>query len=225
MISVLVPCFNEKDAISILSDAIQQAFESIESDWELLIVDDGSTDGTEKKMEENLTLSTWLKYIKLPYNMGQYEAIKFGIPYCQGEWIVVMDADGQDDPLVISRLYEKALSGDFDAVFAERFDKKYSILKVLSSKLFHRILGLITGKKQNHRIAGFGIYKREVLMELGSRPSPFLYLPLMKQWQPYRTSTHPVEHQPRITGKSSYSLRKQVGLALKIFRSLDQKKN
>lgn len=220
MISVLAPCHNEAKAIPILVEAVQKALQQVNTDWELVLIDDGSTDSTSAVVQEIQKQAPRLEYFQMSKNIGQYEAIKEGIQHCKGGWVVVMDADGQDDPRMIPSLYQKANSEGLDAVFAERFHKKYSPLKVVTSKMFHSALELLTGCKQNHRIAGFGIYKKEVLKELASKNNTLLYLPLMKQWQAYQTSVLQVVHQPRVQGRSSYSFMKQMALAFKIFKSL-----
>jgi glycosyltransferase involved in cell wall biosynthesis len=222
MVSILAPCHNEANVIPIFVEAVQNAALELKTDWELVLIDDGSTDNTSLIVKEVQKKDPHLKYFQLSKNIGQYEAIGEGIQYCQGEWIVVMDADGQDEPKMIPFLYKKAFQGGFDAVFAERFHKKYSPVKVITSKLFHSTLQLLTGCKQNHRIAGFGIYKKEVLEELSSKNNSLLYLPLMRQWLPYQITTLDVEHQARVHGRSSYSFHKQMALAFKIFKSLNQ---
>lgn len=220
MLTILIPCHNEATVIPIVIKKIQTELQSFLLLWEILVIDDGSEDSTAAVVAELQRHIPQLKLMQTGSNIGQYEAIKWGVSFCEGDWVVVMDADGQDDASMLSALYHKAIQYQFDAVFGERLVKQYPWFKIFTSQLFHTSVSLLTGTKQNHKIAGFGIYKKKVLLELAKQKKNLLYLPLMRQWKPYKTSTLQVGHLPRISGKSSYSFGKQLQLGIKILRNL-----
>jgi polyisoprenyl-phosphate glycosyltransferase len=220
MITVLIPCHNEASVIPVLIRKIQTELQNCMLVWEILIIDDGSEDNTVEVIKEMQKKIPQLRLLEVGYNLGQYEAIKWGVNFCEGNWVVVMDADGQDDATMLPALYHKAKESQYDAVFGERMVKQYPWFKVLTSQLFHTLISILTWTPQNHKIAGFGMYRKTVLLHLAKQQKQLLYLPLMRQWKPYKISTLPVVHQPRISGRSSYSFAKQLQLGMKILRDL-----
>lgn len=220
LISIISPVHNEALSLPDLVEKTVSAMGKIAGEWEMILVDDGSTDQSWECMQALQKSYSNVNPLKLPENIGQYQAIKEGILVAQGEWVVVMDSDGQDNPLEIPNLYKKALEG-FDLVFALRMNKEYGGLKIFFSRLFHKILSLRTGSAQDPRIAGFGIYKKKILLREALKSGGIFYLPAKMHWKKYNTSSHEVTHLARKSGVTKYSFLKQAQLAWAILARKD----
>ncbi|HMB63279.1 MAG TPA: glycosyltransferase family 2 protein, partial [Eudoraea sp.] len=154
-----------------------------------------------------------VKGIRLSRNFGQHYAITAGLEKAKGEWIVVMDCDLQDRPEEIPALFEKAQEG-YDIVYARRLVRKDGLLKKMASKIFYRLFGYLTDSKQDPSIANFGIYHREVIRSILKMKDHVRYFPTMVQWVGFRSAKLNVDHSRREDGKSSYTWRKLLTLAL-----------
>jgi dolichol-phosphate mannosyltransferase len=160
--------------------------------------------------------------VRLSRNFGQHRAITAGLEQCRGEWVVVMDCDLQDQPEEVPALYAHALTG-YDLVFARRVERQDSWLKRMSSKYFYRTLSYLTGTHQDPAIANFGIYHRKVITAVLAMRESIRYFPTMVRWVGFRSSALPVDHAERSEGKSSYSFRGLINLALDIILAYSDK--
>lgn len=195
---------------------------SISADFEIILVDDASPDGSWKEIERLAKIHPEIKGIKLSRNFGQHYAITAGLDRAEGEWIVVMDCDLQDQPEEIPALYAKAQEG-FEVVLASRESRQDGFFKRLSSKLFYRTLAWLTGSHQDERVANFGIYHRKVIQQITQMRESIRYFPSMVKWVGFRQTTLAVEHAPNQDRKSSYNLKKLFNLALDIMLAYSDK--
>ena len=139
-----------------------------------------------------------------------------------GNWVVVMDCDLQDQPEEIARLYKKACEGN-EIVLGRRAERKDSFIKKTFSRLFYKVLSYLTDTHQDPSIANFGIYKRKVIESILSMRDYNRYFPTMVRWVGYRIATVDIEHSERDSGESSYSFRKLINLALEVIISFSDK--
>lgn len=212
LLSIVSPIYRGEKMLEELVSRIKTSVKSITDDYEIILVNDASPDNSWAKIKEISIIDKKVKGINLSRNFGQHYAITAGLSRTSGDWVVVMDCDLQDRPEEIPNLFQKAQEG-FDSVFAQRVERKDSFSKRLSSVLFYRVLSFLTDTKQDHSVANFGIYNRQVVNAILSMGDSIRYFPIMAQWVGFRKAYLPVEHAEREEGRSSYSLFKQFRLA------------
>jgi glycosyltransferase involved in cell wall biosynthesis len=139
-----------------------------------------------------------------------------------GDWVVVMDCDLQDRPEEIPKLYRKALTG-YDVVLAQRTVRKDGFFKKLSSKLFYRTLGYLTGSKQDETVGNFGIYNKKVITAINALKENIRFFPSMVSWVGFSQTSIDVQHEGRQIGTSNYNFSKLLRLSLDIILAYSDK--
>lgn len=215
-VSVVSPVYSCRDCLGSLVEGIAQALDSRGLAYEVILVDDGSPDGAWERIAELAAQHREVRGVRLSRNFGQHPAIDAGLKHTRGEWVVVMDCDLQDSPATIPELYDKAVGGGYDAVFAQRRDRQDKASKRLSSWAFYFVLSWLTGVSQDSSTANFGIFHRSLIDVVTSMPERDKAFPLMVRWVGGRIGYQPVAHAARAHGKTSYSLSKLVRLATHI---------
>lgn len=190
--------------------------------FEVILVDDGSPDGAWARITELVQNRPWLRGLRLARNFGQHYAIAAGLEHAHGDVVVVMDCDLQDLPEEIPALLQALEEGN-EAAFARRVDRQDGWQKRLGSWAFFRLLSWLTGVPQDHTTANFGAFSRKVVDTVNAMPERDRCFPLMVKWTGYRLANIPVAHASRQEGKSGYSLRKLIRLAVNIILSYSDK--
>lgn len=221
-ISVVSPVYRAANLVSTLVTRIRNAVEIATPNYEIVLVDDGSPDGSWKEIQNACKSSAKVVGYRLSRNFGQHPAIAAGISKARGKWVVVMDCDLQDKPEEIPRLLEKAVEG-YDIVLARRAQRRDTWLKRMTSRFFYGTLGYLTGTKQDSTIANFGIYSHKVITAINAMPENLRYFPTMVRWVGFKVAQVDVDHAERQEGGSSYSIRKLLNLALDICISYSDK--
>ncbi len=221
-LSIISPVYQAEEILPEFFDRVLAEVKEITQEFELILVDDHSTDGSWEKIEELASFHKSVIGIKLSRNFGQHYAITAGLDHATGDWVVVMDCDLQDSPEEIPNLYQKALEG-YKVVLAKRSTRKDSFFKKLGSKVFYRTLAYLTGSNQDETVANFGIYHRDVIQEVCRMRESIRYFPTMIRWVGFKQTTLEVEHAERSSGKSSYNLKKLFNLALDIILAYSDK--
>jgi len=212
-ISIVSPVYLGEKLVPQLVERLKKSLAIIGGTYEIILVEDGSPDNSWEAIQKVCENDATVKGIQLSRNFGQHYAITAGLERAQGEWIVVMDCDLQDQPEEISKLLEKANEG-FDIVYAQRKIRHDSFFKILSSKIFYSIFAYLTDTKQDSSVANFGVYNRKVINAVLSMNDYTRYFPTMIQWVGFNSAKVTVKHASRIAGSSSYSWRKLTKLAL-----------
>jgi dolichol-phosphate mannosyltransferase len=212
MISIISPVYNSEKIIEVLVKRIADNVQLITTDFEIILVEDGSIDDSWSKIVELSLSNKRIRGAKLSRNFGQHAAITAGLKISKGDWVVVIDCDLQDRPEEIINLYNEAQKG-FDVVLARRIVRYDSIIKKTTSKLFYTVFAYLTGTKQDNTVANFGIYNRKVIDAILSMKDVIRYFPTMIQWVGFKQGTLEVKHSEREEGKSSYTWRKLFKLA------------
>ena len=202
MISVIIPVFNEIGSLPELMDQLRKVLH-IYSKWEILFVDDGSTDGSTEflndlsRKDENVTL------IQFHRNYGKSAALAEGFKLAKGEYLITMDADLQDDPAEIPNLVKKLEEG-FDLVSGWKKERKDPISKRFPSKIFNYVTRIMTGVKIHDFNCGLKIYRKAVIKTLDLYGGRHRYIPALAGHYKFRISEIQVNHRPRIHGVTKY---------------------
>lgn len=211
-ISVVSPVYRGEKMVHELVKRIRENVTRITDDFDIILVNDASPDQSWQMILKECAEDKRVKGINLSRNFGQHKAIRAGLNYAKGNWIVVMDCDLQDRPEEIPKLYTKAMEG-YDIVQGERMERQDNGLKKLSSRIFHIIFDWLTGIKTNQRIANFGIYKSNVIDNICQISERDRGLGSMLRYVGFNSTSIPIEHGARLEGKSSYTLSKMLKLA------------
>lgn len=220
--SIVSPVYKAENIIEKLVDEIQKTMTIIGLTYEIILIDDRSPDNCWEIMQKISKQYSNVKSIRLSRNFGQHAAIMAGLSNAQGEWIVVMDCDLQDQPKAIEQLYAKAKEG-FDVVLASRQNRQDSFFKKISSKLFSIVYSYLTETKFDNTIANFGIYNSKVIAEVVKMNDYIKSFPLFVNWVGYTSTSIQVEHAERESGKSSYTVSKLLTLAFNTIVSFSNK--
>ena len=213
LLSVVVPVYKAESCVSELCRRLEAALSQFAPDREIVLVEDGSPDGSWTEIEKAALAHPTVRGLKLSRNFGQHNAITAGLEASKGDWIVVMDCDLQDAPEEIGRLWRTAAEGGFDAVFGRRADRKDSWSKRLSSRLFYAVYNYMTDSTFDRTVANFSICRRPVVDALLRMREQTRMFPLFVQWLGFRIGFCDVAHSARFEGKTSYTLSKLLRLA------------
>jgi len=214
-ISVVSPVYGCKNSLYELYFRLKETLEKINSDFEIILVNDASPDIVWELIVELSNKDNRVKGINLSRNFGQHNAITSGLDHCNGEWVIVMDCDLQDQPEEIINLYNKAKEG-YDYVLARRKKRKDRWIKRLYSKVFNKLLSYLSGSKSDASIANFGIFKHDVIQSINTLREKTRWFPSFVNWVGYKGTNIEVVHSLRQNGVSSYSFRKLLNLAIDV---------
>ena len=205
-LSVIVPVFNEQDSLVTLVEEIRMGAKATGLPYEIIIVDDGSTDGTTEILERLAHEVPELKAVILRRNFGQTAAMKAGFDHARGTIICSMDGDLQNDPMDIPRLVEKLLQG-YDLVSGWRKDRKDPFIsRRLPSMVANRIIGRATGVRLHDYGCSLKVYRADVAKNLLLYGELHRFIPVLAKQYGARISEVPVNHRPRSHGKSKYGI-------------------
>lgn len=223
-ISVCIPLYRCEKSLRELYTQLKKNLDIIVGDsYELIFVDDCSPMNDWEIVKELVKNDEQVKGFKLSKNFGQHPAIFAGLSKAKGEWIIVMDGDLQDDPKEIPNLYKKALQGNSKKILARRIERKDSLVKRWGSKLFYKLLAILSGAKLDSSVANFGIYHNQMIEAVLNMEDRIKYFPAMAYWVGFETEYLDVDHGERTHGNSSYNLKKLFNLAFEIIISFSEK--
>ena len=213
-VSIVVPFFNEESNVDALHREIASAMGPA-AGWEAIYVDDGSTDRTHARLlAAHASLPGRVSVIRLRRNFGQTAAIAAGFYHAQGDVIVTIDGDLQNDPADIPRLL-KELEAGHDVVSGWRKRRRDTFLtRRLPSIIANRLIGLATGVKLHDYGCTLKAYRREVVDQMPLYGEMHRFLPAQAHWVGARISEIPVNHRPRTGGLSKYGLRRTYRVLL-----------
>lgn len=212
--SVVVPVYNEVDNVSLLCEKLRAALVKINRSHEVVLIDDGSTDGTWEKLRENTRELPGFRLIRLRRNFGQTAAMSAGIHEARGDIIITMDADLQNDPEDIPLLLERMGKG-FDVVSGWRKDRKdEAIRRRLPSMFANRLISYVTGIHLHDYGCTLKAYRREVLDNIELYGDMHRFIPALASWAGSRVDEVVVRHHPRRFGKSKYGLSRIIKVVL-----------
>jgi len=204
-LSVVIPAFNEIESLPQLVSEIIVACESFEKSFEILVVDDGSTDGTFAWVKEQHQKDSRIGGIRLRLNCGKASAMNSAFREVKGDVIVTMDGDLQDDPKEIPEMVGM-LGNDCDLVSGWKKKRHDPLSKTLPSRWFNFTTRLVSGVKLHDFNCGFKVYKKEVVESLNLYGELHRYIPVLAKWNGFQIKEKEIEHRARRFGRSKYGL-------------------
>jgi dolichol-phosphate mannosyltransferase len=213
-LSVIVPLFNEEQNIGALNERIITVLASMSISNEVIYINDGSKDKTLPLVIGLTHQFENVKYIDFSRNFGHQQAISAGIQFAKGEYIVIMDGDGQDPPELIPKLYNKAANG-FEVVYAKRKKRQgESLFKKFTAKLFYRILAKITNIEIPVDTGDFRIIHKKVQRILNQMPEQHKYIRGQIAWIGFNQTFIEYDREERMSGQTKFTYRKMIGFAI-----------
>lgn len=212
-LSIVIPLFNEEEVIPFLLQEINKVGATISKNYEVILVDDGSTDNTFQLIKDASIKDSKIKVIKFSRNFGHQAAFNVGIDFAQGTMVLTMDGDLQHPPSLIPTFIKYAENG-YDIVIGERLDNKQnSRLREAGGKSFYKLMSAITNLEFRN-VSDFALYKRPVVNALKKLPERERYLRGMIQWIGFKKKYVPYVVESRRAGKAKYNFKKLTKLVL-----------
>ncbi|MBL8955730.1 MAG: glycosyltransferase family 2 protein, partial [Myxococcaceae bacterium] len=213
-LSVVIPLYNEEENVQPLYDELKGVLEKLGKTYEVLLVDDGSTDKTFKKLETIAAADPNVVVLRFRRNFGQTAALSAGIERARGEVIVPMDGDLQNDPADIPKLLEKMEADGFECVSGWRKNRQDSGTRVLPSKIANWLISWLSGVHIHDYGCTMKAYKREVIEEVRLYGEMHRFVPIYAHWQGARVTEMVTNHRARQFGKSKYGFNRILKVVL-----------
>jgi glycosyltransferase involved in cell wall biosynthesis len=211
-LSVIIPFLNEEESLPELITWIERVMQENSYSYEIILVDDGSTDASWLKVQEAARKNSAVRGIKFQRNYGKSAALNEGFKAAEGDYVITMDADLQDSPDEIPALYQMIQSENLDIVSGwkkKRYDN--ALTKNIPSKLYNYVTGKMSGVQLHDMNCGLKIYRRAVVKSIEVYGEMHRYIPVLAKWSGFRRiGEKPVAHQARKYGVSKFGLERFV---------------
>ena len=214
-ISVILACYNEVENLQPMLDELNAVLDPLAKSYEVIYVDDGSTDGTGAKMKQLATEHPRVRALFHSRNFGQSAALCSAFAVARGDYVVVLDSDLQNDPADIPRMLALLESEKADAVCGIRKKRMDKWTKRVSSRIANRVRDWVLKDGIHDAGCAYRVIRREALQQLPAFKALHRFLPSILQWHGYKVVETPVNHRPRTLGVSKYGVgnRAFVGIA------------
>lgn len=213
-LSIIIPLFNEEESLALLHGKLLLVLENLNRSFEIILINDGSTDNTEQVLNTLADNDGRIKVIHFRRNHGQTAAMMAGIDHASGHIIIPMDGDLQNDPQDIPRLIEKLDEG-YDVVSGWRKERKdAAIRRNLTSRIANRLISWISGVHLHDYGCSLKAYHREVIKDVRLYGEMHRFIPIYASWNGARVTEIPVTHHPRLYGTSKYGLERVFKVVL-----------
>ncbi|MEK7396222.1 MAG: glycosyltransferase family 2 protein [Candidatus Poribacteria bacterium] len=213
LVSIVSPVYRGENFVDVLCREIIAAFEPLQLNVEIILVDDGSPDRSWERIVELSKQDSRIRGLQLSRNFGQHYAITAGIDHAQGDWVGVIDCDLEDHPKYFKKLIEKMNEG-YNVVFARRLNKKHNLIKQMLSRLFVMTFNFMTGLHHDSAVGTFSIMDRKVADAFRQYRESLRTYTLLVYHLGFDIGFCDIEHGRRYEGKSSYTLKKLLSLTL-----------
>jgi len=205
-ISVVIPVYNEEESVELLESKIRAVLERLHQNYEIIFVDDGSTDRTFELLEQNHQQHPTTKIIKFRGNFGQSAAMAAGFEAARGEVVVAMDGDLQNDPNDIPRLLERLNEG-YDVVAGWRRDRKDKlVMRKIPSRIANKIICSVTQVKLHDTGCSLKAFRREIIKKIKLYGELHRFIPALAKIEGARIAEMVVTHHERKYGVSKYNI-------------------
>ena len=210
-LSIVIPSYNEEESLPILIKSIHDKLKNKGIIFEIIIIDDGSSDKTWNEIKILTKKFTNIFPIKFIKNYGKSDALDAGFKSSRGNYVLTMDADLQDDPEEIHKLYEVITEKDFDLVSGWKKKRNDPLSKTIPSKFFNMVTRVFSGIKLNDFNCGIKIYKKEVIDSINLYGEMHRYIPLIAKWNGYNNiGEKEVNHNKRKFGKTKFGMERYI---------------
>ena len=212
-LSVVIPLYNEEENVRLLHESLRNALDPLNQEYELLFVDDGSTDRTLPILEEIQAQDNKVVVLSLRRNFGQTAAFAAGFDFSRGDVVVTMDGDLQNDPADIPKLLELIKESDLVSGWRKkRKDPFFS--RRLPSMMANWLISKVTGVKLHDYGCSLKAYRRDVIKNLKLYGEMHRFIPAVASWYGVRVAEVETVHHPRMRGKSKYGISRTVKVVL-----------
>lgn len=199
----MIPLKNEAENIPLLLNEIQKVMETLKAPWEVICIDDGSTDETRKTLEEIKVQDPHLTIVAFDKNYGQSSAFDAGFKAARGTYVITLDGDGQNDPGDIPNLL--ALMKECDLVCGIRKKRKDTLMKRWISKIANKVRSSLCEDGVQDTGCSLKVYRREALNQIKLYNGMHRFLPALFKIEGFQVKEVPVNHRERVRGKSNYN--------------------
>jgi len=213
LLSIIIPFLNEEEVLPMLRARLDQV-EDMPEHWELIMVSDGSTDGSITFVEKWASEDPRVRLIVLARNFGHQAAVTAGLNHVSGDFVAIMDADLQDEPEVMLELLRKAENEGYDVVFATRAKRKGSVWKRCAYSTFYWLYGKLADTPVHLDSGDFCVISRRALDSLNALPERVRFVRGLRSWIGLRSTSIGVERPERAGGQAQYNLFKLIKLAV-----------
>lgn len=204
-LSIVIPVWNEEENVSKLHKEIKKSIKT-KTNYEILFVDDGSSDKTYSELKKLKRTDSKIRIIKMRQHVGKSAALSEGFKNAKGKFIITMDGDLQDDPAEIPKFIKHIKKYDLDLVVGWKHKRQDPITKRWPSKIFNKLTAWLTGVKIHDSNCCFKIYRNEVVKNINVYGELHRYIPALAHWKGFKVGEMKVNHKPRRYGKSKYGI-------------------
>jgi dolichol-phosphate mannosyltransferase len=213
-LSVIVPCYDESAVLPLLEGRLRPVLDGLGETYEVVMVDDGSRDGTGEVLRKMAASWPQLRPLLLARNVGHQLALTAGLDRADGDYVVTMDADLQDPPELIPVMYERAVAEGVDVVYARRSDRSTdSRFKRWTAAAYYDLMRRSAGVELPDNVGDFRLLSRQVVLALRMLPERHRVYRLLIPWLGFPSAVVEHRREARAAGTTKYPLRKMVGLA------------
>lgn len=203
LLSVVVPVLNEERSLPALVDALEKVLPALAGAYEILLVDDGSSDGSLEVLRRLSAANERIRSFELRKNFGKSTALEVGFRKVRGDVVVTIDADLQDDPQEIAQLLAKLDEG-YDLVVGWKVRREDRWSKRMASRIFNAVTALVSRLRIHDSNCGLKAFRKEVVQNLRMYGELHRYIPALAHWKGFKVCEIPVKHHPREYGRSKY---------------------
>ncbi|MBK8400647.1 glycosyltransferase family 2 protein [Propionivibrio sp.] len=207
-LSVVVPAYNEEENVVPLAEEIIAALTTLPGGFELILVDDASTDATAHRIKQLKHPRVRAVYHRI--NCGQSAAVGSGFQAARGEWVATLDGDGQNDPADLPAMLEKAVHDRVDCVTGVRRKRQDNFIRRFSSRVANGFRNWITGDQVSDSGCGIRVVRRTALREIPVFNGMHRFLPTLLRGQGYTVAETTVNHRERLRGTSKYGVHNRL---------------
>lgn len=205
-LSIVVPCFNEEEALPAFFDTVMGVLGQMDVQYELLFIDDGSSDGTMKIIRDLAKRCPDVRFISFSRNFGKEAAIYAGLQYSKGEYVALMDADLQDPPSYLIQMYEALQSGEYDSVATRRSTRSGEpVLRSFFARGFYRLINRLSDVKIVDGARDFRMMKRKMVDAILKTGEYNRFSKSLFSWVGFRTLWLSYDNVERVAGKTKWS--------------------